>query len=171
MMTPKEQMEEFMRQDAELLARVHRENARGVKLRYHGLSDLMLQEGEWMEPSDLLHSSWLGEMQQCYRNALYLARREGFDYVEGLAWNGIFPVHHAWVADGPAVYEVTWPDVDPAIHAYVGLRIPWPVVEGVVFKRGYYGILDDWQNGWPALQQPWSIEALVEKYRTIERRC
>lgn len=100
-----------------------------------GPADLLLQHGQWYEPSSNgctcnlaktrrkthLASCLLqrGEPKQCFYNASIRAMRHGLRYVEGYA-TSIIPVHHAWVLDASGkVLEVTW---DKPGSAYFGIE-------------------------------------------------
>lgn len=62
----------------------------------------------------------LGQMGDCFPNALNLALRARLHYVEGYAIAGdiSIPLEHAWcVNDAGRVYDPTWPDG----HTYFGM--------------------------------------------------
>ncbi len=168
--SPSQLLWTWLSTEAEQVARLHRANSLGEPLHYSGLADLVVREGEHFDALPLPDhmTAEMGIPKMCYGNALDLAVRYGYDYVEGYAWVGILPVHHAWAADSERMYEVTWPDVDPEVHAYRGLRIPWSTAGEIVELMDYYGLLDDWMNGWPALRQPWNLDRLLPTYRDLK---
>jgi hypothetical protein len=109
-----------------LMRRAHREHA-PAKWFYKGPADLLLREGKWFRPSDILVA---GEPHACFRNAAMYAIKNKLRYIEGYAGRFI-PVHHAWCADAMGnVHEVTW---DGMGIAYFGVEFsPRYVMRGAV---------------------------------------
>ncbi len=119
--------------------------------------DFVLQHGVWYVPAPWRVEWPTGAPRYCFGNAIMLAERFGWDFVEGYALHpgSDYPVHHAWnsLADGTLV-DSTW-------------RNSGTVYRGVVFALGradeatWVGdsnILDDWRRGWPLFRQRWTGE-------------
>jgi hypothetical protein len=112
------------------------------------LAKFIMNNGRSWTPQDKPCLYERGEPQQCFSNAFDLATRD-FDlvYVEGYAYN-IIPVSHAWVVDQDGnVIDTTWED--PANCIYFGIPFDTKYLIQSTFKTEYYGLLDDWRNGWP----------------------
>jgi hypothetical protein len=88
-----------------------------------GMSSLLLAYGRLFTPAPLPDSIPPGEPGRCYVEAVSWAwASEGeLVYVEGLAWDLVYPVEHAWcaTADGTA-RDLTWPR--PGL-AYLGIPV------------------------------------------------
>ena len=51
----------------------------------------------------------LMKIRDCFRNAYIMLQKPELEYVEGIAYSGIMPVHHAWNVDKDGnVVDVTW---------------------------------------------------------------
>lgn len=90
-----------------------------------------------------------GEPQQCFQNAANLViGNPKYRYVEGMAM-GVIPTMHAWVIDAQdRVIDNTWMNgVD-----YFGVVIPFDYLLHALVSRGYYGVIDNWQQEWPVLR-------------------
>jgi hypothetical protein len=122
-------------------------------LHYRGPADFLLQHGRWYSPT-ATNLEYLTP-HICYGNAIIVAVRWGWPYVEGWAVNfqGV-PIHHAWNAHGDSAVDVTW-------------RIPGVIYFGVEFSaeraddctwNGDATVLDDFNRGWPLLRKPWTGE-------------
>jgi GNAT superfamily N-acetyltransferase len=126
--------------------------------KYGSREELILTEGRSWEPQPLPKSAaaWKGEPKRCYKNSadavfgmngkkpLPDAR-----YVEGFVQlEGVPPIAHAWVVDkDDKVLELT---LDEPGAEYRGVEIPNDVLAGTLLRRD--GVLDDWQAGFPFLQ-------------------
>jgi hypothetical protein len=120
-------------------------------------------------------STWDYEIKQCFANSQYVLLYDPDDrltYVEGYVFSHApIPVHHAWVIideevpveltirdpDGPNPFTTpTVPIVQPfADYVYFGVTFASrPVIERFFAKGELCTVLDDWQAGWPELQQP-----------------
>lgn len=140
------------------------------QMHYFGPQDLILREGtEYtkVEPYDFAEFNFVGEVQQCYQNALELAlaNPEELTYVEGYGLRMI-PCPHAWVIrlDG-TVLDPTWqalsdlhgPDVfggEEIVPQYIGIPFAAEFVDEYTERRGVYGVTQDWQQGYPLCQNP-----------------
>jgi hypothetical protein len=85
-----------------------------------------------------------GRIKECYINAYYAARDNGWTYVEGYA-SSIIPVGHAWCLDGDGVVvETTWPEVGSEYYG-VPLRPEWVLAQAM--KTKHWGVLpNDWMR-------------------------
>jgi len=121
--------------------------------KYRCLEEFVLKNGRFMgarspEP-DKFRS---GRMGQCFANAFRLML-SGLQYVEGFA-AGIIPVLHAWLVDGEGrVIDPTWRTGE----VYFGVVFPAEFVIETVLARGRYGVLDNYERGFPLLrgEDPW----------------
>lgn len=123
---------------------------------YEGMEDFVLRHGEEFEPTPLPEGIERGEPRYCFTTAFEVAAAHGLEYVEGYAYNGTIPVHHAWNTrgDGRAI-DATWDGLFDEPAVYLGVRFSL----AFVLKTGRNGsVLDDWQRRWPILQQPWKEE-------------
>jgi hypothetical protein len=118
---------------------------------YFGAEDLVLRHGSvWIgaeRPGDVRQQ----EIKQCYANAFWLANESDgkLCYVEGFSFS-IIPAMHAWCVDRSGrVVDPTWRN-DPD-REYIGLPLEAEWHLEYVLKYRMIGILDDWQNQWPAL--------------------
>lgn len=116
-----------------------------------------------------------GEVKQCFANAteLMLLNNNRFIYTEGYAIRrnlGIVVGEHAWVLDKDNNYSVvdnTWENPEDSI--YLGIPFQEQFVIEAAVKRGYYGLLDDWQNQWPLAREPDNSKFLHPDYDKIPR--
>ena len=98
-------------------------------------------------------------LKGCFHNSYCaaVASRGHLRYVEGFAESSFFPVHHAWNIDAEdRVVDTTW--------CYDSSRLPGVggAYMGVIFPIEYVrktrtpsntSIIDQWEKGWPLLQQ------------------
>lgn len=139
-------------------------------LHYLGPRDLVLREARAYDaaPYDADRWSFVGETKACYSNAYHLAclHRDSLTYVEGVAL-GILPVFHAWCVDSEGrVVDPTWtPENGVTVpveeREYLGIPFRLHFVSVSIMRRGYYGLIDDWQNHWPLCKQPLDPEAVA----------
>jgi hypothetical protein len=79
----------------------------------------------------------------CYMNALHAALRyRDLTYVEGYAYDGTIPIHHAWLVrrDG-RVLDPTWGYRPDAVYVGIPFRTTWALDRVVAQDR--YGLLED----------------------------
>ena len=102
-----------------------------------------------------------GKKKECYSNALHLAtERPDLIYCEGYAFGRVFPVMHAWCCTKKGeVVDPTWDDGKD----YFGVPFDRKFVWKTVTDRGYYGVIDDWQNGWPLVRLKIAREKFMHK--------
>lgn len=117
------------------------------------MAEFMLKHGvdfEWQElPSPFRY----GQVKHCFENSMNLAiRHPELIYCEGYG-AGIIPTHHAFcVTVEGEVIDATWtPDLMRGTKEFIGVPIKTSFVREMAVKRGYYGVLDDWQNKWPVV--------------------
>jgi hypothetical protein len=90
-----------------------------------------------------------GKMKECYMNATrYCMAHAGTTYCEGYAL-GVIPMPHAWCIDSAGyVIDPTWRDG----AAYFGVPFKRSYLHATLARRGYYGIIDDFENGFPLVR-------------------
>jgi hypothetical protein len=114
---------------------------------YACIEDFLAREGSFWTPQPLPERFPQMPPKYCYATSQHFASLFGLRYVEGIA-AGIIPVMHAWcLDDSDRVVDATWEDTGVA---YLGVVVP----EDRIPSKGA-SLLDDWQNHWPVLQQPW----------------
>jgi hypothetical protein len=89
--------------------------------------------------------------KECFTNALQAAAiNDDLTYVEGYAYNGLLPIHHAWVVDDAGnVYDPTWENIedrDMSQDVYIG--VPFETIYACIttIEKGSDTLLD-WQGG------------------------
>ena len=124
--------------------------APGTKdFKYRCIEDFVLQNGREFIPAELPSGYELGEKKECFTNAIHLAVQKDLVYVEGYCFQ-IIPFHHAWCVDRDGT--LIEPTLEkPLDYEYFGVGFNSAWAMGHMMKRGYYGLLDDWENGWPIL--------------------
>ena len=82
--------------------------------------------------------------------------RTGLEYAEGCAVVGSkIPVLHAWNVDAEGyVIDTTW---EPVGSIYFGIILPRSIVE-----LAQTSVLDDFESGWPVLQESWAGDGCGE---------
>lgn len=98
-------------------------------------------------------------MKGCFHNAYCaaVASRGRLRYAEGYAESRMFPVHHAWNIDPEGkVVDTTWCHDEesklPTVGtSYMGLVFPIEYVRSMRTNQNC-SIIDQWQKGWPLLQ-------------------
>jgi hypothetical protein len=98
----------------------------------------------------------MGEPKQCYMNAAKMALDDDvLSYVEGYAIVSPvpIPVAHAWcVGEDGLVVDPTWDEgVLPGAREYFGVTIRRDYLAATLVRRGVWGVIDDWEGGWPML--------------------
>lgn len=133
---------------------------------YASAEELVLEHGRrwpWRPLSRDLSpgaTRW-GAERKCFANSLLAACfHPDLRYVEGFAYCGHLPVHHAWNVDpSGVVLDFTWNEDEllPSLgRAYMGVVVAldraWTALwddEGAV--------LDGWKRDWPTLREPWGV--------------
>ena len=131
---------------------------------YRGNEDFVLRHGEEYAPRALPEEYDYGAPKMCYGNAIWMAEAFGLSYVEGFAWTGYFPIHHAWNADADGnLIDVTWRAEEGGLRipmpnsAYLGVRFSVDRADDATWN-GDGTVLDDWRRDWPLLRQEWTGE-------------
>jgi len=91
--------------------------------RYASAFGLLLDVGRLFTPRPWPGGPPPGELGACYTESVLWATEsaDGLAYVEGVAWQGLYPEEHAWCADTSGmVLDPTWPDLGTA---YLGLPV------------------------------------------------
>jgi hypothetical protein len=133
-----------------------------VKLKdydYNGMEEYILKNGQFFTPSNKLPEGIdRMEIKQCYHNSfMCLASNPDLKlhYVEGYAISKKLkdfpmPFEHAWLVDDKGrVYDPTWDDG----IVYYGVAFKRDYVIKTVLKKGYTGIIDDWQSKYQIFKQ------------------
>jgi hypothetical protein len=116
-----------------------------------GLEQFVLDHGM---PFDKVASGPVkrGTPKACFMNACHLAfEDDALTYVEGYAC-GVkdiaLPMQHAWCVNAAdEVIDPTWPRGSG--YGYYGVPFDTRFLRQQVAKRGYYGLIDDWEHRWP----------------------
>ena len=95
-----------------------------------------------------------GTLKECFKNAFETATQfHDLIYCEGYADAGFgVPVLHAWVCHENApdkAIEVTWPESG---ESYWGIKFDYEWVRKTILKKETWGVLDQWENGFPLLK-------------------
>jgi hypothetical protein len=120
---------------------------------YSSLYDFVLREGMACTFTGKLRPPGIEKMpdHECFANAYALASAEPerFAYVEGFAC-GLIPLAHAWVIDMDGnVVDPTWAEKDT--REFLGVPLCLGYVNRIILAREKYGVLDNWEGGWPIL--------------------
>jgi hypothetical protein len=131
----------------------HKQNRKNkpLGLKYWCVEDYILQNGYFMGSYSISSKPIYpkGKMKECFRNTHLLSYTQGLQYVEGYAM-GVIPVYHAWNLDSDGnIIDTTWKDGSE----YYGIVLNFKLVEETVNRRGCYGVIDNYQEGWPLLKQ------------------
>lgn len=118
------------------------------------MEDFVLKHGKPFRPVVL--DIRVGRMGECFANASRFIQRDPkrYVYVEGYAYNRI-PMQHAWCYDRKTkkAIDPTWQDETNFEEIeYFGVPFRASFLNRVLSKRGYFGVLDDYQNRWPLLR-------------------
>ncbi len=138
---------------------------------YLSFEDLTLREGKWYEPRQLPYGYRVRPLGYCFMNAYWTSIHYNVEYVEGFAatWTGLH--HHAWNLDQfGRVVDTTWHNIrdnEPAI-AYMGIQIPFPIVELATDLHKHFGVFDDVAHCWPILHYKLNWEKLFAYLKQFE---
>ncbi|WP_327072066.1 hypothetical protein [Kitasatospora sp. NBC_01302] len=90
--------------------------------RYGSVYALLLDSGRLFTPAPWPDGEIPGEPGRCYVESVSWACAVDRAYVEGMAWNGLWQIEHAWLAgpDGRSAHDPTWREPGTA---YLGLPI------------------------------------------------
>lgn len=143
---------EMMQQSRRLFLEQNRPIKPREGYRFQSIDELLLKHGRSFKPKAKPKGVHWGRAKECYCNAATLATGSGLGltYCEGYA-AGIIPVLHAWcVNDQGEVVDNTWRTKGTE---YFGVPFKTSYLIGALILRGYYGLLDNWEQGWPLLKE------------------
>jgi len=90
--------------------------------------------------------------KECYKNVTEIViDNENLTYVEGFAQSkGLITTNHAWCCTKEGkVIDPTWKDGE----FYYGVPFATKYLIETLLEREKYGILDDWERGYPLLKE------------------
>ncbi len=95
------------------------------------------------EPSkNVIVPTFKPKSKQCYYNSQMLALEGDLKYFEGIAYNGLLPLEHAWCVSDSKVIDVTWEVNDKKFKEnhdktciYYGIEIPTDFVWKNMLER------------------------------------
>lgn len=149
------------------LTQVRKSMGKPQGFHYNGIENLILREGEVFTPSKSLpHPLKKMQLGLCFMNA---HRAEGlltgWKYTEGYALSrGLIPMHHAWLSKDGVAVDPTWHGENTE---HIGIVFEPEVCSLILLAKRTYGLLDDWQNRFPMLQQKFDQTKIIETYRKI----
>lgn len=135
---------------------------------YLCLEDFVLQNGTTFAAAPLPSHYPRGVMKRCFGNSAEMAQHfPDLKYFEGYGTVKIsddfnLTVNHAWNVD-PAgnVVDVTWGGRNNGEPLdYVGVEFPLDYVLATARRVGEWGVIDNWQERYPLLRQPYSPAVL-----------
>jgi len=103
------------------------------------------------------HSRW-GAPKACFSNALIAGLlNPDLRYVEGFAYAGLIPIHHAWNVDAKGVVvDFTWPEDELSPRkgrAYMGVVAPLEAAWKAAWEQETT-VLDPPRRPWPTQDRP-----------------
>jgi hypothetical protein len=121
----------------------------------------LLKAGRFWTPAKKPRDIAYGEMKMCFQNSYRGMMHDGLRYVEGIAFSGMIPVHHAWnVDEDDNVVDKTWRTTGPKRHwhpldkvAYFGVEISEEDLRKVLMRTKTYGALFK-QGGYDLAKTP-----------------
>jgi hypothetical protein len=124
-------------------------NARSNKWSYSSIEDFVLKNGKQYDYA--VSGVRKGKMKECFMNAYHLVQRDpSLTYVEGYAKTKNLPIAvlHAWAVDKDGnVHDPTWEDGS----SYFGVSFSRDFVEETIVSKGTYGVIDNYEQGFPLL--------------------
>lgn len=127
----------------------------------YSLAELVRSFGLPMVKGHLPEGVEIGTPKFCYQNAaeLALANPGRFIYCEGYAM-GVIPVAHAWCVDlrTGLVVDPTWAAIGGVGEEYLGIPFLTEFLRLSLLNREVYGILENWEEGFPLLKAPLAHE-------------
>jgi tRNA nucleotidyltransferase (CCA-adding enzyme) len=131
---------------------------------YHGYEDFVLRHGKLFQhgpsESEVEYEFHAKTRKECFRNALLAAiSHPELTYVEGYAYTGLIPVHHAWLVDQHGrVHDPTWEGLEGE-RVYLGVPFSTEYLSKTVLKKRTDTLFDDFGEGVP-LDGPPSADML-----------
>lgn len=131
--------------------------SRSAEFKYNNIYHLVACLGQEHTPQPLPEGVRIGKKKFCFMNAYQLAEmRDDLIYVEGYAVAKGLPIAfiHAWCIDRDNnVIDPTWGEGD----SYFGIPLDLNYVRRIILARGMYGVLDNMEQGFPALRGEISV--------------
>lgn len=128
---------------------------------YKGYEDFVLRHGKLFKhgPSEsaVEYEFHATTEKQCFRNALTAAlNHPELTYVEGWAFTGVLPVHHAWLVDSEGrVHDPTWDGRDlSGERVYLGVPFETDYLAKTVFRKKTDTLFDRLGGGVPLDKAP-----------------
>lgn len=143
-----------------------------TKLKFSCMEDFVLSYGR-LFPDYLPKPKWVrkGVIKQCFSNCAkaVIRNHDKLIYCEGLA-SGIIPVNHAWclTTDGKVI-DPTWDgreDIKREGTEYFGVMFKFDYVLRIMRETGYFGVLDNWKNGFPLLTGAHKPEEFLHAFKS-----
>ena len=113
----------------------------------HGL---LFKHGPNVTPTEREYSATTAK--ECFLNATHAAlEHRDLTYVEGFAYNGILPIHHAWLVDEDGVvHDPTWASMqgregDADIYIGIPFKTDWLLRH--LAEKETYGVYGEWGEG------------------------
>ena len=120
---------------------------------YGSKEEFVQKNGQEFKPQEFDSSKYPDARRtpkECFSNAWHLASETGLTYVEGFAFNVMFPMLHAWCVDQEGnVVDPTWKT--PEDCQYFGVPFSMEYVNRIIFKRKRFGVIDNMQMDFPLL--------------------
>ena len=126
------------------------------KLSYVGFEGMVLKHGLLFKhgpnvtPTEREYSATTPK--QCFMNATHAAlEHRDLTYVEGFAYNGLLPIHHAWlVDDNGVVHDPTWASMqerEGQEDIYIGIPFKTDWLLRHITEKETYGVYGEWGEG------------------------
>jgi hypothetical protein len=116
-------------------------------MEFTSMEGLLLKKGLEFKVGEFTHE---GEKKECFMNAYLLAERDDtVVYCEGFGCS-LIPTLHAWCVrfDGTVV-DPTWDNAS----GYIGIPFKLEYVRKTILRRGYYGVIDNYNERFPLLRK------------------
>lgn len=131
--------------------------------------EYVLEHGKFWEPAVRPKAVRQGIPQHCFYNAQKLARRFGYQYVEGYALSCEqlpIPIHHAWCVRAGKVVDPTWENVGVA---YFGVQFSLGFVLDQIRGNEYsISVIDNYEKRYPLLRK--NMAEVTNETRQNSRR-
>jgi len=131
-----------------------------AKTEYSCIEEFVLKHGREYEISPLIFPRNRGKKKECFKNATLLSFKRGWTYVEGYAFGIAMPMLHGWcVNEDGIVVDPTWDNG----KMYFGVEFSMSYVEAVILQKKTYGVLDNWEMGFPLLtaKHPYPMKGVL----------
>jgi hypothetical protein len=126
------------------------------RLHYVGFEQMVLKHGLLFKhgpdvtPTEREYSATTPK--ECFLNATHAAlEHRDLTYVEGYAYNGLLPIHHAWLVDeNGVVHDPTWASMqgrEGEADIYIGIPFKTDWLLGYLGEKETYGVYGEWGEG------------------------